>query len=327
MVIKYIPPKFREDTVSANGIRFSYLYAGKHNDPLVLCLHGFPDTNRTFRLLLPALEEARFLAVAPNMRGVWPTEAAPDQPYNPAVMALDALALIHEFGKREAIIVGHGWGAAGAFGASQISYDDTSLRRCGLAPKRIPIVVALSESYGTEAREFTRTDLREIKRSHILDKLLEKEAAWNLRKNNINYLKQIRSAWSPDWRGSSDELERVIQSYSREGALEAAIAFHRSQMGYPQESMDRLIHTIQKVMDNTMVPATTLLIYGGNDGRHSVRAFDAMPDSLFLNGVDRVCLDEAGYFPHLEKIAVEKKTLDFAKESNELIINFLESHK
>ena len=98
------------------------------------------------------------------------------------------------------MIVGHGWGAAAAFGASQIAYDDTSLRKHGLAPKKILCVVAISESYGTEAREFTRTDPREIKLSRILDKLLEDGAAWNIRKDNINYLKQVRSAWSPDWR-------------------------------------------------------------------------------------------------------------------------------
>jgi len=325
MVNKYTPPKFTEGIIHANGIKFSYIASGKHKDPLVLCLHGFPDTNRTFRLLLPALEEAGFLAVAPNMRGVWPTGVAPDSPYNTAVMALDTLALIHELGKREAMIVGHGWGAAAAFGASQIAYDDTSLRRCGLAPKRIPAVVAISESYGTEAREFARTDPREIKRSRILDKLLEDGAAWNIRKNNINYLKQIRSAWSPDWRGSSDELELVIQSYSREGALESAIALHKSLTGNGYRCRDKQIATLQKVMDLTMVPATTLLIYGGNDGRHSVPAFDAMPDRLFLNEVYRVCLEEAGYFPHLEKIVLKDATLEFAKQSNELITDFLKN--
>jgi pimeloyl-ACP methyl ester carboxylesterase len=58
-----------ELAVEAGGLRFAALEAGKAGDPLVLCLHGFPDSAWTWRYLLPALADAGFHAVAPFMRG------------------------------------------------------------------------------------------------------------------------------------------------------------------------------------------------------------------------------------------------------------------
>ena len=52
--------------VTANGIRFAYFEVG--DGPLVLCLHGFPDTAHSFDLLLPKLAAAGFRAVAPFMQ-------------------------------------------------------------------------------------------------------------------------------------------------------------------------------------------------------------------------------------------------------------------
>ena len=57
--------------VQANGVRFTYLEAGR--GPLALCLHGFPDNAHTYDRLLPALAASGFHAVAPFMRGYAPT--------------------------------------------------------------------------------------------------------------------------------------------------------------------------------------------------------------------------------------------------------------
>ena len=46
----------RQGRVQANGIEFAFLELG--TGPLALCLHGFPDTARTWRYLLPELAEA-----------------------------------------------------------------------------------------------------------------------------------------------------------------------------------------------------------------------------------------------------------------------------
>src|SRR5271154_6866139 len=51
--------RLRARTVTANRLQFGVLEAG--SGPLALCLHGFPDSARTWRYLLPALAGAGFM--------------------------------------------------------------------------------------------------------------------------------------------------------------------------------------------------------------------------------------------------------------------------
>ncbi len=69
-------PKF----VDAGGLRFAYLEEGK--GPLVLLVHGFPDTYRTWDAVRRALARAGYRAVSPNTRGYWPTAIPDDARYD-----------------------------------------------------------------------------------------------------------------------------------------------------------------------------------------------------------------------------------------------------
>jgi pimeloyl-ACP methyl ester carboxylesterase len=54
--------ELRTRTVQANDLQFALLEAG--SGPLALCLHGFPDSARTWQRLLPELAAAGFHAAA-----------------------------------------------------------------------------------------------------------------------------------------------------------------------------------------------------------------------------------------------------------------------
>src|SRR5712691_2209873 len=107
----------RVSTVRVNGLEFTVLEAG--SGPLVLCLHGFPDTANTWRYLLPVLAEAGFHAAAPFMRGYAPTAVPDDGCYRLGALAADAVAL-HQVlgGDEEAALIGSDWGAEAAYGAA-----------------------------------------------------------------------------------------------------------------------------------------------------------------------------------------------------------------
>ena len=104
-------------SVSANGIDFHYLEAGK--GPLVLCMHGFPDNANSYRALMPLLADAGYHVVAPFMRGYAPTSLAPDGRYDSALLGLDVAALIDALGEgHAAAVIGHDWGAFATYSAA-----------------------------------------------------------------------------------------------------------------------------------------------------------------------------------------------------------------
>jgi pimeloyl-ACP methyl ester carboxylesterase len=95
--------RFANRKIQANGIDIAYAESGK--GPLVLLLHGFPDTDKTWDRTLPVLAEAGFHAVAPSLPAYPPSSFAPDGEYRPLRLGEDVLALIGAFGKETANIL------------------------------------------------------------------------------------------------------------------------------------------------------------------------------------------------------------------------------
>src|ERR1700755_3455972 len=70
-----VPGLLRGGRVTANGLRFAYLGGG--SGPLVVLLHGWPDTPHTWDYQLAALAGAGFRVGAPWVRGYPSTENPP----------------------------------------------------------------------------------------------------------------------------------------------------------------------------------------------------------------------------------------------------------
>ncbi|MFG3367097.1 alpha/beta fold hydrolase [Streptomyces sp. NPDC048156] len=80
--------------------------------PLVLLVHGFPETSYSWRRQLPALAAAGYRAVAMDVRGY----GRSSKPADPAAYGMldlvdDNVAVVHALGERSAVLVGHDWGA------------------------------------------------------------------------------------------------------------------------------------------------------------------------------------------------------------------------
>lgn len=106
--------------VALPAVRLSCLTWGPVDGPLVVALHGFPDTAWTWRHLGPYLAERGVRVVAPHLRGYAPSGLAEDGCYHVGALMADAAALHRELGGDErTVLVGHDWGAitANALGA------------------------------------------------------------------------------------------------------------------------------------------------------------------------------------------------------------------
>jgi epoxide hydrolase 4 len=91
-------------------VRLHYVEAGE--GPLVLLLHGFPQFWYEWRHQIPALVEAGFRVVAPDMRGYNFSDKPPGvRAYRLELLARDVERLILACAERKASVVGHDWGA------------------------------------------------------------------------------------------------------------------------------------------------------------------------------------------------------------------------
>jgi pimeloyl-ACP methyl ester carboxylesterase len=114
--------ELRQRDVTANGIRMHLAEQG--TGPLILLCHGFPEGWYSWRDQLSALAGAGYHAVAPDMRGYGRTEAPPGiSSYNIMDLAGDVIGLVAALGKRQAVIVGHDWGANVAWHAALFRPD------------------------------------------------------------------------------------------------------------------------------------------------------------------------------------------------------------
>jgi pimeloyl-ACP methyl ester carboxylesterase len=108
--------------VKTNGINMHIAEAGE--GPLVLLIHGFPESWYSWRHQLPALADAGFHAVAPDVRGYGRTDApGPIEAYSMKNMTADYVGLLDALGEETAVIVGHDWGAPMAWN-SAVLYPD-----------------------------------------------------------------------------------------------------------------------------------------------------------------------------------------------------------
>ena len=106
-------------TLDLNDVTLDCETYGPQDGPLVLCLHGFPDTRHTFRYLAPHLAAKGHRVVVPSMRGYAPSSISKTNNYQLATVANDANRL-HELlgGDERAVIIGHDWGAAATYPAT-----------------------------------------------------------------------------------------------------------------------------------------------------------------------------------------------------------------
>ena len=109
-------------TIETNGINMHIAEAG--DGPLVLLVHGFPELWYSWRHQLPALADAGYHAVAPDVRGYGRTDAPEAiESYTMLNHTADAVGVLDALGEKTAVVVGHDWGAPMAWSCALLYPD------------------------------------------------------------------------------------------------------------------------------------------------------------------------------------------------------------
>jgi epoxide hydrolase 4 len=106
--------RVKEGFVDSNGVKIHYATVG--SGPLIVMIHGFPEYWYTWRHEMEGLAD-QYQCVAIDQRGYnLSDKPAGDENYQIKFLVGDVIAVIKHFGKDKAIIVGHDWGGAVAWG-------------------------------------------------------------------------------------------------------------------------------------------------------------------------------------------------------------------
>ncbi len=253
--------------VEANGLRFAYLEEG--DGPLVLLVHGFPDTAHSWDATRSALAEAGFRAVSPWTRGYLPTEIPSQEQFDADTLGQDLASLIEALGERSAVVVGHDWGASAAYSLA------------GLAPDRIRQLITLAIPHPADLKPSLGL-LWSVRHFFYLRR---RSVAKTIRSTDYAYIRELVHRWSPTWNPPEDELEPVLEAFRQPGCLEAALGYYRAlRPGVPEGQRKRVT-----------VPAVA---FAGQDDIIAPSAFE-QARSRYTAGYEVVTMP-GGHFMHRE---------------------------
>jgi pimeloyl-ACP methyl ester carboxylesterase len=261
--------------------------ASNRDRPLVLCLHGFPDSPQTFRWQLPALADAGYRALAPMMRGYEPSSQPEDEDYRIATMARDVLAWIDELGEEQVHLVGHDWGAAVTYAAG------------ALAPDRFASLTTIAVPHAARLRKaIWRVPSQIFKLWYMSFFQLRGIAEWALERKDWALLRRLVRNWSPGLDLTDADWEHLRSTFEAPGVKRAALSYYRQNVS-PTILFGLKITEAMKLRT---VPVRTLVIAGDEDGCMDPRIYEhAFEAEDFPAGFRIERIAAAGHFAQLEQ--------------------------
>lgn len=283
---------------TVNDVELHYLEWGTTDTaaPLAVCLHGFPDSAHTWRLLGPELAEAGFRVVAPFLRGYAPSAVPADGRYQSGMLASDALELRRALGGDErAVVVGHDWGAIATWAAA--AYEPASWAK---------VVAMAVPPAGAVGASFMRYE--QLKKSWYMFFFQHALSDVVVGLDDLAFIDGLWADWSPGY-DAAEDLELLKPSLRSPENLAAALGYYRATLS--GVGVDPALDDIQGA-GNAAPPQPTLYLHGVGDGCIGIEVADGV-ESLLAEGsrVERV--EGAGHFLHLERPDVV----------NPLVVDFL----
>jgi pimeloyl-ACP methyl ester carboxylesterase len=113
-------PGVRVSKIPSNDLTYHVLSAGNPKDPLIVCLHGFPEVAYSYRKILVPISEAGYHVVAYDQRGYGQTTGWDTSDYDAVNLdsfwflniVKDVVVLVKTLGYSEvACVIGNEFGA------------------------------------------------------------------------------------------------------------------------------------------------------------------------------------------------------------------------
>lgn len=291
------PPEWRHETAYVNGIELHYVTVPPEPDavdhptgtaPLVVLLHGFPECWYSWRRQLPALADAGYRVVAPDLRGYNRSSAPPGvDSYRVDELVADVRGLVEHCGAPQATLVGHDWGGLVAW--------ECAMRE----PETVSQLAVLNAPHP------------DLYRRELLDSPTQLVRSW--------YVFAVQVPWLPEQVLAADDYRLVEESLARAAAtdaftpgevdrLRAAMARSESPSGPLHYYRAMARETVESGLRSLLpgeswtdrsVDVPTLVLWGERDPALAVTLLDGLDELVPDLQLDR--FPEAGHWPHVER--------------------------
>jgi epoxide hydrolase 4 len=264
-------------------VRLHYVEQGE--GPLVVLLHGFPEAWFGWRFQIPALAQAGYRVVAPDLRG-FNRSSKPKgvSAYELDHVAFDVKELIESLGESSARVAGHDWGGATAW--------ELAMHH----PEVVDRVAILNSPHPRVFRSALR-NRHQLKRSWYFglfqlpwlpEKLLPRDNWAGLKQG---FAKDARpGTFTPE-----DEA-RYVEAWEQPGAASASVNYYRAAV------RRRGAHFVP-------IAAPTLVLWGDRD-RYLLPEL-AQPDAADVPDCEVVHFDASHWLHHDEADEVNHRLAEF----------------
>lgn len=282
------------ERIATEAGEFELLTEGAKSDPLVLCLHGFPDHPPSFTPLLAEIAAAGYHAVAPWLRGYAPSTL--EGPFDTDRLADDALALAHALSPgRPVYLVGHDWGAA-------ITYVAASLW-----PSRIAAAVTMAVPHPNAFFGDLGRHPDQLRRSwYMLLFQLPWIAEREVRRNDYALIDRLWRDWSPGYSPSPAEMRALKDCLDR--SMPAPIEYYRAALRPSVAGIRRLR---ESAAPERRIKVPLLSLMGAEDGCIAPWIGEHQ-DRFFTGPYRREVVAGVGHFMQLEAPSeIARRVLDW----------------
>ncbi|QLY28401.1 alpha/beta hydrolase [Nocardia huaxiensis] len=277
------PPTETLLTLRRDGLTLSARHFGDRGAPLVIVLHGFPDTPHSFDGLIPHLLDAGYQVLAPWLRGYTSESASRTARYDLMAVSADITAWHNALGAPPTHLIGHDWGAFTAIVlAKQTPAPWLSLTLLaippfgdGFAPQLLPLLP------------------RQLVMSSYIPLM---QAGWShrlLTRDHAAFIRALWRRWSPGWNFTDTEFAPTTAVFTDPTRAWAATRYYRSLFTVHRSATREFQHLLMAPQP----PLPTLALSGRRDGALSADLQRLVAEHA---GVAHTQLPDCGHFLHAE---------------------------
>ena len=236
----------RTEMIEANGLAFEVDICGD-GTKFALLLHGFPESNYSWRHQMPLLAELGYTAWAPNLRG-YGKSSRPEGIANYHIDKLteDVAGLIDAKGASETLLIAHDWGGliAWTFAIKKMR-PLSALIQCNM-----PHPACMN-------RELRNGWSQRLKSWYALFFQIPGLPEWALTRNNAAAVRKAFTDMALDKSRFPDtDTDRFVQNAMRPGGMTAMLNYYRAAFRAGIAAFSP---------GDGKVEARTLMIWGEND--------------------------------------------------------------